>query len=65
MFGRWFTRMTQVLWALGFGRTAEPPTDAVHGSSRSTSAAPPEAEPPERQTEIPPEQQPGGGAPHR
>jgi hypothetical protein len=65
MFGRWLTQMTRMLWPLGFGRPSAPPTEAVHGSSRSSASASPEAEPPARHTEIPPEQQPGGGAPHR
>lgn len=65
MFGRWLTQMTRMLWPLGFGRPSEPPTEAVHGSARSDAVAPPEVGAPPRDTEIPPEQLPGGGAPHR
>ena len=65
MLGRWLTQMTRMLWPLGFGRSSGPPTDAVHRSSRADTVATPEGEAPRRDTEIPPEQLPGGGAPHR
>ncbi len=57
--------MTRLLWPLGFGRPPEPPTEDVHPSSRAEQARVEDAPKPERHTEIPPDQQHGGGFPHR
>lgn len=60
----WLLAVTRVLPMLGFGRRAEPPLAAP--PSTLEVEPPAEVEPrPERHTEIPPDQLPGGGAPHR
>ena len=61
----WLTQMTRMLWPLGFGRRPAPPTEQVQRSDQSQALPPSDAPKPERRTEIPPDQQPGGGSPHR